>query len=140
MFLPAAVAIEERLEVEVLVPGADFEARSCGRVSLDEECSIPQDAMHEVAGRAIQDDEIDPGRPRSQIGGDPVRQVRGQPRERPRWRLVEEDRDVDVARRTGLSTRPASEEPGRDDIGPIPLEKAAKRGLEFVASHAVIIA
>ena len=140
MFLPSAVAIEERLEVEVFVPSVDFEARASGGVTLEEERPIPQHAMHEIAGGAIQDDEIDPGRPRSETGGDPVRQVAGQPRERPWWRLFEEDRDVDVARRTRLSARLASEEPGGDDIGPIPLEKAAKRGLEFVASHVVIIA
>lgn len=125
------VRVTDRREIEVLVARAHFEANARGAVVLHEQLAVAENAMDEIAGRAVEDDDVDG---QAELSLEVGRDVEMEIVERLRWDL-EQEGDIDVARGVRGPSRLASEEVGGNET----LDPCEARDDEIL-SHTVSIA
>jgi hypothetical protein len=70
-----------RLQVEVLVPGVNFEPDARRRITVGEQAAVPQRPVHQIAGSGVQHDDLDG---HAQLRLNLVGQIEPQSLERPR--------------------------------------------------------
>src|SRR5712691_10220322 len=132
-----SIAGENRLEVEELVPRFDLEEDPTGRVVVDEQLPIAEDAVDEIHWGVVED---------HHLNGDAHRsfeirlEVEREPLERSRRSFAVQNGDVDVACRRGGSSRLAAEQVDCHDPRRPGREEATQRGLETSWFHTSIIA
>src|SRR5712692_2630854 len=132
-----SIAGENRLEVEELVPRFDLEVDPTGRVVVDEQLPIAEDAVDEIHWGVVED---------HHLNGDAHRsfeirlEVEREPLERSRRSFTVQNGDVDVACRRGGSSRLAAEQVDCHDPRRPGREEATQRGLDTSWFHTSIIA